>query len=55
MQLSILEQNLYLDVNEKTGCISIDKIEKALTSKTKAIIVVHFVGLPCEMDKNKKC
>lgn len=42
---------VFVDVNEKTGCISIDKIEKAITSKTKAIIVVHFVGLPCEMDK----
>ena len=42
---------VFVDVNEKTGCISIDKIEKAITSKTKAIIVVHFVGLLCEMDK----
>ena len=28
---------VFVDVNEKTGCISIDKIEKAITSKTKAI------------------
>ena len=36
---------VFVDVNEKIGYISIDKIEKAIT-KTKAIIVVHFVGLP---------
>ena len=27
-----------------------EKIEKAVTPKTKAIIVVHFAGFPCDMD-----
>ena len=42
---------IFVDVLEETGCISPDGIEKAITKKTKAIIPVHFVGLPCEMDK----
>lgn len=28
-----------------------DKIEQLITSKTKAIVVVHYAGLACDMDK----
>jgi len=28
-----------------------DKIESLITGKTKAIIVMHYAGFPCEMDK----
>ena len=31
--------------------IDIDKIEKSITKKTKAIIPVHLYGQSCEMDK----
>ena len=31
--------------------ISPDEIEKAITSKTKAIIVMHYAGFPCDMKK----
>jgi len=31
--------------------ITADSIEAQITSKTKAVIVVHFAGYPCEMDK----
>lgn len=31
--------------------IDADKIEALITSKTKAITVVHLAGFPCEMDK----
>src|SRR3989339_57788 len=34
--------------------INPDKIEQLITSKTKAIIVVHFAGFPCDMDKIKE-
>lgn len=30
--------------------IDVDKIERAVTPRTKAIIPVHFAGLPCDMD-----
>jgi dTDP-4-amino-4,6-dideoxygalactose transaminase len=32
-------------------CIDPIDIEKKITSKTKAIIVMHFAGFPCTMDK----
>lgn len=31
--------------------IAPDKIEAAITSRTKAIMPVHFAGLPCDMDR----
>jgi dTDP-4-amino-4,6-dideoxygalactose transaminase len=31
--------------------ISASSIEKVITSKTKAVIVVHFAGYPCQMDE----
>lgn len=31
--------------------INADKIEEAITSRTKAILVVHLYGQPCRMDK----
>jgi dTDP-4-amino-4,6-dideoxygalactose transaminase len=40
-----------VDVDEETFNINIESIAKAITKKTKAIIVVHFAGLSCEMDE----
>jgi dTDP-4-amino-4,6-dideoxygalactose transaminase len=40
-----------VDVSPATFLIDEDKIEKAITSKTKAILPVHLYGLPCAMDK----
>jgi dTDP-4-amino-4,6-dideoxygalactose transaminase len=37
------------DVNPLTQNISPEEIEKKITKKTKAIVVVHFAGRPCEM------
>ena len=39
------------DVDPQTYNISISEIEKKITSKTKAIIAVHYAGQPCEMDQ----
>ena len=39
-----------VDVEKKTCNISVQAIEKALSPKTKAIIPVHYGGLPCDMD-----
>lgn len=38
-----------VDVEEDSWCISPAEIEKAITSKTKAIIPVHIYGQPCNM------
>jgi len=42
---------VYVDIDEKTYNIDVNKIEEEITSKTKAIIPVHLYGLPCEMEK----
>lgn len=42
---------VFVDVDIRNYCIDADKIVKAITPKTKAIIVVHLFGNPAEMDK----
>lgn len=39
-----------VDVEENSWCIDPKEIEKAITSKTKAIIPVHIYGQACDMD-----
>lgn len=39
-----------VDVDRDNHNIDISAIEKAITSKTKAIIPVHYAGQPCDMD-----
>ena len=41
---------VFVDVNRSDFNISIEKIEKAITSRTKAIMPVDFAGLPCDYD-----
>ena len=41
----------FVDVLEKTGLIDPEKIEEAITPKTKAIIPVHLYGQMCDMKK----
>lgn len=40
---------IFVDIDPLTFNISIDSIKKSLTSKTKAILVVHLYGLPASM------
>lgn len=40
-----------VDIEKDSWCIDPFEIEKAITSKTKAIIPVHLYGQPCDMDK----
>ena len=39
------------DIEETTHNIDVSKIEALITSKTRAIIPVHFAGQPCDMDE----
>jgi dTDP-4-amino-4,6-dideoxygalactose transaminase len=39
------------DIEEDTHNIDVSKIEALVTSKTKAILPVHFAGQPCDMDE----
>lgn len=41
---------VFVDINQETFNIDVNKIEEKITSHTKAIIPVHFAGLACEMD-----
>lgn len=38
-----------VDVDRDSWCIDVKEIEKAITSRTKAIIPVHLYGQPCNM------
>ena len=40
-----------VDIKLDSLNIDPDKIEQKITKRTKAIIIVHFAGMPCEMDK----
>ena len=39
-----------VDAEESTWCMDINQIEAKITSKTKAILVVHIYGYPTDMD-----
>ncbi len=41
---------VFADVDRDSQNISADTIAPVITDKTKAIITVHFTGLPCDMD-----
>lgn len=40
-----------VDVDPETYNISADQIERAITNKTRAIMLVHILGNPCNMDR----
>ncbi len=42
---------VFADIDARTHNIDLDKVEAAITPRTKAIIPVHMCGLPCDMDK----
>ena len=43
-----------VDVDLQTGCIDPELVEKAITSKTKAILAVHIYGYAAEISKLEK-
>jgi len=50
----IIQNNLipvFIDVDLGTYNIQVDEIEKAITSKTKAIFIAHTLGNPADLDK----
>ena len=40
-----------VDINPSTYQIDLDKLEKSITPKTKAVIIVHLTGACCNMNK----
>ena len=45
---------VFVDIDLETLNIDEKKIEKSITKKTKAIMPVHLLGIPCRIDKIKK-
>jgi len=42
---------VFVDVDQLTGNIDIDQIEAAISPRTKAIAVVHYLGVPVDMPR----
>ena len=42
---------VFVDAEPRTGNIDIDRIEAAITPKTKALSLVHYLGMPMDMDR----
>ncbi len=41
---------IFVDVEAETGNIDPEQVAAAITERTKAIVVVHYLGLPVDMD-----
>ena len=41
---------IFIDTSKDFN-IDVKKIEKSITKKTKALLIVHLYGLPCDMDE----
>jgi perosamine synthetase len=44
----------FVDVDPKTLNINVEHLREVVTEKTKAIVVVHYAGYPCDMDEIKE-
>ena len=42
---------VFVDIDRETLNIDVNEIKKAITKKTKAIMLVHVYGNPCNMDE----
>ena len=45
---------IFADIEQRTCGLDPKDVEKRITKKTKAIIVVHYSGYPCEIEKIRK-
>jgi dTDP-4-amino-4,6-dideoxygalactose transaminase len=41
---------VFVDCDPRTGNVTAEAIARAVTPRTRAISVVHFVGIPCDME-----
>lgn len=42
---------VFVDSEQKTGNIDIDQVEACITEQTRAISIVHYLGMPVNMDR----
>ena len=45
---------VFIDAEERTGNIDINQIEKNINRRTRAISIVHFLGMPVDMQRINK-
>ena len=45
---------VFADIDYRTGCIDPAEIEKKITSRTRAIVPVHYSGQVCDLDRIMK-
>jgi dTDP-4-amino-4,6-dideoxygalactose transaminase len=41
---------VFVDCEVETGNVRVERLREAITPQTRAISLVHFVGIPCDMD-----
>lgn len=42
---------VFADIDQETGCLDPDSVEKRISPRTKGILVVHQFGFPAQMDQ----
>ena len=42
---------IFADSSKENPCIDADSLEELITERTKAVVVVHYAGIACDMDK----
>jgi dTDP-4-amino-4,6-dideoxygalactose transaminase len=42
---------IFVDAERRTGNIDLDQVEAAITPRTRAIAIVHYLGMPVDMDR----
>lgn len=45
---------VFVDAEPQTGNIDLDRVESAITERTRALAVVHYLGMPVDMDRVKE-
>ena len=41
---------VFADIDERTGCIDPEQIERRITKRTRAVVPVHYSGVACDLD-----
>jgi dTDP-4-amino-4,6-dideoxygalactose transaminase len=41
---------IFIDIDPRTACFDLEDAKRKLTPRTRAVVVMHSWGLPCEMD-----
>lgn len=45
---------VFVDVDRQSGNIAVEAVKKAISRRTKAVIAVHILGWPCEIEELKQ-